>query len=93
MNTTENLILIDGKFNHEEAKSILMNIFATKIQFHELKNFSAQERNGKDDATSVKTIPELKDAMNSIETILAEAKSPSQKLVLKSEVHFAFSDD
>ncbi|HMR89226.1 MAG TPA: hypothetical protein PKD51_13790 [Saprospiraceae bacterium] len=93
MNTSEKLILIDGKFDHEEAKSILMNIFATKIQFHELKNFSAQERNGKDDETAIKRIPELKKAMNSIESLLGEAKSNNKKLILKSEVNFSFTDE
>ena len=39
MNKTENLNLIEGNFSIEEAKEILMNIFLTKIHFHEMKNF------------------------------------------------------
>lgn len=93
MNLSEKLTLIDGKFDHEEAKGILMNIFNTKIQFHELKNFSSQERNGKDDAIAIKRIPELKHDLTNIEKILADAKSNNKKMIVKSEVNITFSDE
>ena len=38
METNLNLSLINGVYSSEEAKEILMNVFASKIQFHELKN-------------------------------------------------------
>ena len=50
------LKLIEGKFLHDEAKEILRNIFSAKINFHQMKNFSSQERFGKDDKTAVKKI-------------------------------------
>ena len=51
MNKIEKLNLIEGNFSGEEAKEILMNVFLAKIHYHELKNFSSQERFGKDDIT------------------------------------------
>jgi len=93
MNLSEKLILIDGKFDHEEAKSILMNIFNTKIHFHELKNFSAQERSGNDDVIATKRIPELKLDIKSLEKILADAKSNNKKMIVKSEVNITFADE
>jgi len=92
MNTSEKLTLIDGKFGLDEAKGILMNVFSTKIQFHELKNFSAQERLGKEDATSNKRIPELKQCIKKIESLLTQAESMNKKLIITSEVHIAFVD-
>lgn len=93
MHTPDTLILIDGKFDHDEAKGILMNIFSTKIQFHELKNFSSQERLGKDDETAKKRIPQLKHSMYKLDIILAEAKANKKKMVVKSEITITFIDE
>jgi len=38
MNKTEMITLIDGDFDDKEAKEILVNIFSSKINFHQLKN-------------------------------------------------------
>jgi hypothetical protein len=40
MSNNLSLSLIEGAFNTEEAKEVLMNIFATKIQFHDMRNFN-----------------------------------------------------
>ena len=56
MTKTENLTLIEGIFLAEEARDILINIFSTKINFHELKNFSSLEKHGKEDKTAQKRI-------------------------------------
>ena len=93
MNKSEKLTFIDGKFDHEEAKGILMNVFSTKINFHELKNFSAQVRMGKDDETSMKRLPDLKQSMQKLEILLNEAELKNKKLTIISEVNITFSDD
>ena len=53
MTTEENISLIEGNFNKQEAREVLLNIFSTKLQFHELRNFSSKERLGKTDETIV----------------------------------------
>lgn len=93
MNKSKTLTLIDGQFDHEEAKGILMNIFSTKIQFHELKNFSSHERFGEDDNNAKIRIPELKKSMIALEDILAEAKIFNKKMMVKSEVTITFFDE
>jgi len=93
MNNSKTLTLIDGQFDHEEAKGILMNIFSTKIQFHQLKNFSVQERYGKDDNTAIKRIPELKESMITLEDVISEAKSSNKKMIVKSEVTITLIDE
>jgi hypothetical protein len=35
------IMLIDGTFTKAQAKEILTNLIGTKIQFHQLKNFSS----------------------------------------------------
>jgi hypothetical protein len=58
------LKLIDGNFS-AEAREILMSVFLGKIDFHENKNFSSEERFGKVDLTALKN-PELQRSMDII---------------------------
>jgi len=60
MNKREKLTLIEGKFTGEETKEILTSIFSSKINFHNLKNWSSNERYGKDDEIAIKRISVLK---------------------------------
>jgi hypothetical protein len=92
MNKTEKLTLIEGVFLHDEAKDILMNIFSAKINFHQVKNFSSQERFGKDDETARKRIPALRDEIEKLQEILLEAKLNNKKLEVRSEINISFTD-
>ena len=71
MNKNVSISLIDGSFDASEAKEILMNIYSTKIQFHELKNFSSKERFGKPDEMALKRIPQLKISINNFLKIIS----------------------
>jgi hypothetical protein len=93
MNKIEQLTLIEGEFSVNEAKEILNSIFSSKINFHNIKNWSAQERFGKDDAIAQKRIPALKTEMKKLEEILAEAKANNKKLVLSSEITISSVDN
>lgn len=91
MNKIKKLVLIEGDFEAEQASEILMNIFSTKIHFHEMKNFSSQERLGKDDEMAQKRIPLLRNEIKKLEGILSEAKN--KKLLIHSEIHISLIDD
>jgi len=93
MNNKQSLLLIDGHFSTEESNEILMNIFSTKIQFHEVKNFSSQERFGKKDEISIKRIPELKNEIKKLQEIIAEARLNNKKLIINSEINISISDE
>jgi hypothetical protein len=92
MSNNEKLILIDGVFEHNDAKEILFNVFTSKIQFHELKNFSTTERSGKSDEIAVKRIPELKQNIQSVNEWIEEAKKLNKKLIISSEISISFAD-
>lgn len=93
MTKSEKFKLIEGKFLHEDAKEILTNIFVAKINFHHLKNFSSQERFGKDDEIAIKRIPELRSEIAKLEQVIAEAEAQNKKLVIDSEIVISFSND
>ncbi len=91
MKNTKELKLIDGHFSPDEAREILMNVFLGKIDFHQNKNFSSEERFGKQDVTALKRIPELQRSMDSISKIIEEAKQNNETLQITSEVRISLS--
>ena len=93
MKNTEKLTLIDGIFSHVEAKEILSNIFSSKINFHNIKNWSSQERFGKDDEIAQKRIPALRNEMKKLEEILLEAKAKNKKLMVTSEIKISILEE
>lgn len=93
MNKIEKLNLIEGNFSYKEAKEILMNIFLTKIHFHEMKNFSSKEIFGKQDEIAEKRIPALRIEIEKLLQIISEAKSSNKKLLVTSEINVSLLDN
>lgn len=92
MNKTEFITLIDGDFDDREATEILVNIFSSKINFHQVKNFSSQERYGKVDAHAAKRIIELKNGLEKALEILLNAKKNNKRLTIKSDVKITITE-
>lgn len=92
MKNENNLLLIEGTFDSAEARDILINIFRTKILFHERNNFSSQERFGKDHETAKRRIPALHIELEKLESILANAQSQNRKLIIHSEIRIGTLD-
>lgn len=93
MKNNKTLTIIDGKFTYAEAKEILMDILSSKINFHCLKNWSSQERFGKDDNIAQKRIPALRNEMKKLEGILAEAKAKNKTLKVKSDINITLLEN
>ncbi len=93
MQAMEKLSLIDGSFDAEESKEILFSIFSNKIHFHEMKNFSSQLRFGKDNATALKRIPELKKNLEKLVQIVTEAKDSNKILKITADINIVFSEN
>lgn len=93
MNKIEKLTLIEGDFSFDEAKEIVMSMFSSKINFHNIQNWSSQERFGKDDAIAQKRIPELRNEIKKLEEFLLEAKAKNKKLVVSSEINISLLED
>jgi hypothetical protein len=93
MKNTESLTLINGNFTHTEAKEILSDMISSKINFHNIKNWSSQERFGKDDEVAQERIPALTKEMEKLQTILSEAKKHNKKLVVSSEINIILMDE
>jgi len=93
MKKNETLRIIDGNFNYDEAKEILMDILSSKINFYCIKNWSSQERFGIEDEFAQKRIPALRDEVKKLEEILSEAKAKNKKLVVSSDINISFLEN
>ena len=85
--------LIEGTFSDQEAKDILKNFFKSKIHFHEMRNFSSEERFGHKDDMAVKRIPELKQASKDILEIVQQAKLGNKRLLINANVKISIVEE
>ncbi len=90
---TEKLTIINGDFTSDEAKEVLMDLFRSKINFHTIKNWSTQERFGKDDLIAQDRIPALTKEMKKLEEILIEAKNKNKRLVINSDIYISLEEN
>ena len=88
---TEVITLIDGDFDEKEAKEILVNIFSSKINFHQVKNFSSHEKYGKVDTHAEKRIIALKKGLERALEILLEAQKNNNRLTINTEVNITIT--
>ncbi|WP_264530595.1 hypothetical protein [Flavobacterium sp. N502540] len=86
MKNTQKIQLIKGDFTNEEAKEILLNLINAKINFHNLKNFSDDERSGKQDEISLKRITELTESQEVISEIINHATRENLKIKVESDI-------
>jgi hypothetical protein len=91
--TGEKLLLIEGDFLTEEARDILLNLFQSKLSFHQLKNFSSQVKYGRDDETATLRIPALKKELDKLNALLKEAENKHKKLHICSEIRIRISEE
>jgi hypothetical protein len=93
MSKEKHLKLIDGTFESKDAFEILMNVYSSKIHFHQLKNIQSQEREGKDCKKSKRRIEELKKSMDKASKVLASAQLKGKRVIMKSEVIISFVEE
>ena len=86
MNSNQNSTLIDGEFAPADAKQILKNMFWSKMQFHEMRNFSSVERLGTEDKHAQKRIIELKQSLEKLLEIVALADANNETLAISAEI-------
>lgn len=89
METNLNLSLINGVYSSEEAKEILMNVFASKIQFHELKNLRSIVTRDTEDEISTLRVRQLKQAVDQFNELLKQAEEYNLELAIQSSIQIS----
>lgn len=88
----DELKLIDGTFTPDQAQEVLLSLIDSKIQFHQLNNFSSEIKYGKKDQHSIDRVQELKTLKKQIIDIIALAESENKKLNVSSMLNISFID-
>lgn len=90
MKNSTNLTLVKGNYTADEAREILMDLFHSKINFHEVKNFSSNERYGKDHEHSIKRIASLRDSIEEFSKLVTLATDENKTVTIESSVVVTF---
>ncbi|MFM2317110.1 MAG: hypothetical protein RLZZ155_1442 [Bacteroidota bacterium] len=81
-----NITLINGTFTKSQAKEVLTSVIGTKIQFHQLKNFSSIERTGFPDVAAETRLPKLKEDLKNLREYLETLSDDEENITIKSEI-------
>ena len=92
MEYQQTFTLIEGQFLAKESREILFSIYKSKMRFHRMKNFSSQERFGREDETALKRIPQLQETLEAISKMLDLAEKEGKSLEIKSQISVSFVD-
>ena len=80
------LDLINGQFSTEDARELLVDLFSRKTNFHEIKNFSANERFGQDDPLHLNRIDALMNSIQQLNLFFQALDTSDHNLLIKSVV-------
>jgi hypothetical protein len=70
--------LIDGDFKVEDARELLIKLIEYKMNYHQSKIFSAQERNSKPGLHSIERIEDLKKSKETLKELLSKLESGTE---------------
>ena len=82
--------LIDGRFSAAEANHVLLDLVGSKIQYHEMENFSSRERFGKDAPRSAKRLKALRKLKGDLKKLFEVAAEQQQQLKITSNIEIVF---
>ena len=86
MTQPHRFLLIDGDFTATEAKKVLLDLVASKIQFHSLQQFSHQERYSTTPPLSTRRIAALKKLELDLITLLDQAEANGSEISIHSTI-------
>lgn len=84
--------LIDGVFTPEEAGKVLTALINSKINHHNLEDFSNHIRFNNDLSHSKKRVVELNEAKEKIKNLLEVAEANGLNLVVNSTIEISFNE-
>jgi hypothetical protein len=78
--------LINGSFDPDDARQLLLNLINDKINFHQRNDLSRKERFGEADTASLKRIEELRRTKTDIMELMEYANSIGMKLTRNCDI-------
>jgi hypothetical protein len=90
--STHEFKLIDGQFYPNEALHVLISLFNSKINYHQLESFSNHIRHGSDLSLSENRVQSLRDSIEGIKEVIKLAGENGKQLKIQSVVQITFED-
>jgi hypothetical protein len=84
--------LIDGTFTPAEANRVLTDLVNSKIHFHEMENFSSQERFGTDVTHSARRLKALRKLKLDLKKIFDSTAEKHRDLKINSHIEILIVD-
>jgi hypothetical protein len=82
--------LIQGEFSSQDAKTVLMSVINSKINFHNLNAFSEFVKNNEDCETSKQRISVLTSSLEDINKFLEESDRNGKRLKINGDITIEF---
>lgn len=82
--------LIQGDFSPQDAKTVLMSVINSKINFHNLNSFSEFVKNNEDCETSKQRISVLTASLVDINKLLEESDRNGKRLKINGDITIEF---
>jgi hypothetical protein len=90
--STHEFKLIDGQFNADEALHVLISLFNSKINYHQLESFSNHIRHGSDLSVSENRVQSLRNSIEGIKEVIKLAETNGKQLKIESVVQITFEE-
>ncbi|HVT86270.1 MAG TPA: hypothetical protein VHD35_13790 [Chitinophagaceae bacterium] len=93
MQTSNELVLIEGAFNVSDAGRLLYSFIDSKINYHHMEMFSVREQSiNADVSRHEKRISELKQAREQLKAILELANKNNKRLLVNSVIKIEWAE-
>ena len=93
MSTISEYKLVKGEFNPDEAKDIVNSLINSKINFHNLKDFSENIRFNNDPSLSKKRIEELIELKKRINDLILVATKENSTLEINCNIEIKLKEN
>lgn len=90
--SVQTLQLISGTFTPEDALEVLSDMIRSKINYHNLKNYTSIIRHDEEDQASIQRIKELSEMKEEISCQIKTASLLNKKIRIYSSVNIEFED-
>lgn len=81
------ITLVDGIYDTEDSREILLELLTHKIEFHRRKQFSSYLKYGHEKSDSLKRIQELTEARNELLNYLKNAEMQKTKVCVSAIIN------
>jgi hypothetical protein len=82
--------LIEGDFSSQDAKTVLMTVINSKVDFHNLNTFSEFVKNNETCETSKRRVSALTTAREDILKLIEEGKKNGKRLKINGDITIEF---